>query len=137
MGVVEESDDEKECVLPDSSFIPNVCEVEAPPCETPSFCDTEREDVATEKFVNAVPESTDVAVPKSERVYAWVMVEEIEDEFELRCSETEFMLVGTLVKVAVEVFVDNTVAWWIDEVVHCEYEGSKACTLAARPKRVM
>jgi len=135
--VFEESADEKECVLPDSSFIPNVCEVDAPSFEEPWFSGTEREDVATGKFVNAVPKSIDVAVSRSERVYAWVMVEEIEDEFELCCSETEFMLVGTLVKVAVEVFVDNTVAWWIDEVVHCENEGSRACTLAARPRRVM
>jgi hypothetical protein len=139
IGMVKEWDTEDESFLLVPSFAPEAMEMfgcawedGAAACGALLIDATDKGEVASGNSVVPVSWSIDVVTPELGRVYAWVG-----DELAAICPGGEIMLVGILVKVAVEALVDSTVAWWTDEPVHCEYEDSRACTLVARPKRAI
>jgi hypothetical protein len=71
--------------------------------------ETVGEETIMNEYVVAVPSPIDIVEPVT--VYAELMAGKIGDELLALCPGALFMLVGTLVNVAVEAFVDSIVAW--------------------------
>jgi hypothetical protein len=71
--------------------------------------ETVGEETIMDEYVVAGPSPIDIVEPVT--VYAEVTAGKIRDELLALCPGALFMLVGTLVNVAVEAFVDSIVAW--------------------------